>query len=167
MGIGANSYGSAAEAAAMVPQYTASGTFTTGTRPTLVQVEKFIDRVSAMVNTLLAQLGFAIPVTQTDAKLVLDHFVVEEVAELCEAVNRAGRFASERLAGKGRFDVVFGDAVGFLKGQAEGLEALGATRSRDMTFGLAWCDADDAGDGIEPVFDRKWMRQTVTDWDEE
>jgi len=164
--IGANSYGSAAEVAAMVPQYTSSGSFSTATRPTLVQVEKFIDRVFALVNTVLAQLGFAVPVSQADAKLALDHFVVEEVAELCEAVNRAGRFAQGALQSRSRFDIVFDDCLNYLRKYAEGLEALGATRTRDMTYGLSYWDTDDAGDEIEPIFDRKWMRQETTDWDE-
>jgi hypothetical protein len=41
-----------------------------------------------------------------------------------------------------------------LKDNAEGLDALGATRSKDMSFGLGWRDTDDEGEAIEPVFDR-------------
>lgn len=165
MAIGANSYGSVAEAEALVRHFTSSGSFTTSTHPTLLQVETFIDRVSALVNAVLAQLGFEIPVTQADAKLVLDHFVVEEVADLCEAANRAGRFYGEQLRDRSRFRVVFDDCVSFLESQAEGLEALGATRERSLTYGLGFWDADDAGDEIEPIFSRKWMRQQITDWD--
>lgn len=165
MAIGANSYGSASEVAAMVPQYASSGFFTASTRPTLTQVETFIDRVSALLNAVLAQQGFEVPVTQADAKLVLDHFVVEEVADLCEAANRAGRFMQDRVRDRSRFRVVFDDCVSFIESQAEGLESLGTTRDRSLTYGLSHWSSDDAGDDIEPVFSRKWMRQKIIDWD--
>lgn len=167
MAVATNSYGSAAEVAALVPMHTTAGDFDTASRPTLLQVEQFCDRVSAILNALLAEAGFSIPITQTDAKLALDHFVVEEVADLCEAVNRSGRFymPESALRGRGRFRVIMDDAKMFVQVHAEGLESLGATRSRTLTYGLGFRDQDDAGDDIEPVFSRKWMRQQVTDWD--
>jgi len=165
--IGANSYGSLTEVEAFVPQYTSSGLFDSTTRPSLAQVEKLIDRVSALLNTVLARQGFSIPITQADAKLVCDHFVVSEVADLCEAVNRAGRFTTKGLAGRNRFDVILEDCTGFVEAQATGLELLGATRDYSLTQGLGYQATDDAGEEIEPIFSRKWMRQDILDWDTE
>ena len=69
MSIGANSYGSAAGVAALVPRYAnGSGTFATTDRPTLAQVETFIDSVSGILNSILAEAGFQIPVTDDDVK---------------------------------------------------------------------------------------------------
>jgi len=167
MTLATNSYGSVAEVAALVKAYTASGSFTSGTHPTEAQVEKFIDRVSAIVNALLAEAGFDIPVTQDDCVLALDHFVIEEVADLCEAANRSGRFylSSDELRGRGRFRVIMSDAKEFIMTHAEGFEALGATRSKTLTYGLGYQSTDDGGDDLEPIFQRSWMNQDITDWD--
>jgi len=169
MAIGANSYSSVAEVAALTPQFTASGSFSTATRPTTAQVEAFIDRVSAIVNVLLAEEGFSIPISQADAKLALDHFVVEEVADLVESANMAGRFYMDEgeLRSRGRFRVIMGDAEQFISEHSEGIQSLGATRDRSLTYGLSYWATDDAGDEIEPIFSRKMMRQSIVDWDEE
>ena len=167
MAVATNSYGTVAEVAALVRVYTNAGSFDTTTHPTEAQVKKFIDRISAILNALLAEAGFSIPVTQADCVLVLDHFVVEEVADLCEAANRSGRFymPESQLRGRGRFRVILSDAKVFIEVHAEGFEALGATRSRTLTYGLGFWRQDDAGDDIEPIFSRKWMRQQAIDWD--
>jgi len=165
MGIGANSYGSVAEVEALVKRFTASGSFTTGTHPTLAQVEGFIDKVSGLVNVLLTEMGFSIPISQADAKLALDLFVVEEVAALCEAANSSGRFFSEKARETGAFQHIQKDTEAFIEAHAVGFERLGATRGRSVTYGLDYWDADDAGDDIEPIFQREMMGLEITDWD--
>ena len=166
MAIGANSYGSVAEVEALVKRYTASGTFTTGTHPTLAQVEGFIDNVSGVLNVLLAEQGFSIPISQADAKLALDLFVVEEAAALCEAANSSGRFFTDEARAAGTFKMIQKDAEEFISSHAEGLEQLGADRTRHLTYGLDYWSESDAGDDMEPVFQREgWMRQTIIDWD--
>lgn len=168
MSIGANSYGSVVEVAALTPLYaTSSGTYSASTRPTLTQVEKFLDRVSAIVNVLLAEAGFAIPVSDADAKLALDEFVVARAVELCHAANGAGPYApgSEEMRAGSPFRAIVKDAAAFITEHADGLEALGATRSRHLTFGLTCRTTDDAGDDIHPIFQRKMMGNVVEDWD--
>jgi hypothetical protein len=146
MAIGDNSYGSVAEVEALTALYTSDdGEFDATTRPTLTQVEMFIDRVSGVVNTLLAGAGFSIPVTQSDAKLALDGFVVQEVVALVELANGAGPFVmtgNERRGASTPQRLLLADCEAFIEAQAQGLEALGATRARTMTQGL---DADDVG----------------------
>lgn len=153
MSIDANSYGSVAQVAALTPLYaTATGqTFSTATRPTLAQVETFIDQVSAQVNALLAREGFAIPVTQTDAARVLASFVTLEVASWVEYANGAGPFVVDGTQRRSSTParMVLQDAETFIVANAVGLEAMGATRTRTMTSGL---DADD----VEPLWDRDW-----------
>jgi hypothetical protein len=167
MSIATNSYGSIEEIADLAPQYTISGVYTDGTRPTVEAVERFIDRISATLNALLAQAGFAIPVTNADAKLVCDEFVTESVVDLVDAVNRTGRFYRDRLGSKSRWAMIREDAEEFIGEHAAGFEALGAERTYHLTYGLDYNDQDDAGDDIEPIFQRKMMRQTVVDWDTE
>ena len=167
MAIGDNSYGSVAEVAALVGRYTASGSFSDSTRPTSTQVEKLIDRVSGLVNVLLAEQGFAIPVSQADAKLALDDFVVEQAVQLCHAANGAGPYApgSESLRGQSPMKVIMREAEGFIGEHAVGLEFLGATRDRAATYGLQ-CRAEDAGgDELVPPFSREMIGHEIVDWD--
>ena len=153
MAIGANSYGSAAGVAALAPLYaTGTGqTFTTQTRPTLVQVEAFVDQVSGMVNSILAREGFEVPVAQADAKLSLDGFVNLEVAAYVEYANGAGPFVSDgtQLRASTPAMRVLRDAQEFIEANAVGLEALGVTRTRLLTQGLA-------ADEVEPLWDWEW-----------
>jgi len=168
MAIGANSYGTVAEVAAITPQYTSGGSYGASTRPTETQVEKFIDRVSGILNVVLAGEGFGVPVTQADAKLALDEFVVEQAALLCHAANRAGIYApgSEELGGRSPFAAIREEAAEFVRENAAGLERLGATRSRHASYGLACRTEDDAGETIEPTFQREMMGNVIVDWDD-
>jgi hypothetical protein len=170
MAIGANSYGSVAEVEALVPRYaTNSGAFSASTRPTTTQVEKFIDRVSGIVNALLAEQGFDIPVDDTDPKLVLDDFVINQVVQLCHAVNSAGPYApgSQELRNPRQtpFQVMMKEAESFIDNHADGLEQLGATRTRTLTDGLSCRLTDDSGDDLEPPFQWKQFGNEVIDWD--
>ena len=148
-----NVYGTVAEVAALVGRYTSSGEFTSSTRPSKAMVQGFINRISAVVNVLLAEEGFSIPVTQADAKLALDDFVIDQVVQLCHAANGAGPYApgSESLRGS-PMKVVLREAEAFIGAHAAGLEALGATRSRSLTFGLQCREEDDSGDALVPAF---------------
>jgi len=168
MSIRANSYGSVAEIAALARRYTNAGAFDATTRPMLAEVEKLIDRVSSLVNVLLAEEGFTIPVSQTDAKLAIDDFVTAQVVQLCHAANGAGPLASgsdELRDGKTPFAIITEEASAFINDHAAGLEALGAARVSSLTTGLACRTIDDAGEEIVPFFQRKQLGNVVTDWD--
>ena len=125
-------------------------------------------RISAVVNVLLAEAGFDIPVRQADARLALDEFVVAQVVELCHAANGAGPYApgSDEMRAGSPFRVIVKEAAEFIEKHAGGLEALGAARSRRLTHGLGCRTEDDAGDEIHPMFQRKMMGHLVVDWDE-
>ncbi len=165
MPLGPNSYGSVAEVEALTPRWTAGGTYTAASRPMLAQVEKFIDRVSGILNVLLAEQGFTIPVSQVDAKLALDQFVVAQTSDLCGYVNSAGRFFQDKNLGTSPWSAIFKEAEDFISEHADGLGLLGATRVRAGVTGLATLLTDDAGNPIEPFFDRKQFGNRVTDWD--
>ena len=168
MAIGANSYGSVAEVAALCKRYTAAGSFGETTNPTSTQVEGMIDRVSGIVNVLLAEAGFAVAVSQADAKLALDDFVVNQVVQLVGAANSAGIYApgSEALRKTTPGQIILKEAQAFIGEHAAGFQALGATRTRDLTYGLACRTEDDAGETIEPVFQRAMIGNVVVDWDD-
>jgi hypothetical protein len=170
MAIDDNSYGSVAEVAALTLRYAgegAAGTYDATTRPTEAQVEAFVDRVSGILNVLLAQAGFEIPVSQADAKLALDDFVVDHVVQLCHAANGSGPYApgAESLRGRRPRQAILEEAYEFVDRFASGLELLGATRDRNLTDGLACREEDAAGDELMPFFDRHQMDNEVPEWD--
>lgn len=161
-------YGSVGDVAALVPQYTSGGSFSTSSRPTSAQVGRFLERISALVNVILAQNGFTTPVEQEDALAALSEFVIEQVVQLAHAANRAGVFApgSERLkGGETPFSIILEDAQTFVEEKATGLEALGVVRERGLTDGLAVRTADDGGREIVAPFQRRQMGNVIEDWD--
>ncbi len=163
MAIADNSYGSVDEVAALTRRYTnKSAAYDATTTPTITQVEKFIDRLSGRLNVMLAEAGFVTPVSQPDAKLALDDFVVTEVVDYCHWVNSAGRFMNtKRLRGKTPAAVVDGEAADFIQLHAVGFSELGATRTRKLTYGMTYRDTDDNGDTIKPMFQRSAFNWTI------
>ncbi len=150
MAIGANSYGATGDVAILVPRYATAGVVFDGTtRPTLTAVEKQIDQVSGLCNSMLAQAGFKTPVSQADAKLALDIFVNEEVAAIVEGINGSGRFGpTTKEPGRSRFAIILDDLKDFIQANAGGFENLGAERSKS-TLSIGYSDAD-----YEPLFTR-------------
>ena len=168
MAIGANSYGDTGEIAALVPRYAdPGGVFVATTRPTLLQVESIVDQVSAIVNSMMAQQGFDVPVTQADAKLMLDYFVNEEVASIVEGINGSGRFGPsvKRRGASGRFALVVEDVQMFLETNAVGIERLGVTRTYDPIAGISFKGIDNSGNDTIPLFQVKAFGNRVIDWD--
>jgi hypothetical protein len=152
----------------LTPRYAnQSGTFDTTTRPTLAQVEAYIDQVSGIVNSYLAQAGFSVPVTQPDVTLALTMFVQEEVAAVAEGVNGSGRFGpTTNTPGKrGRFAVLTEDARTFIEGQAFGFELLGAERKSGIADSIAFRETDQSGNLVAPIFEREAFGNEFKEWD--
>ena len=167
MAILTNSYGDPAEVAIMVPRYNnGSNVFDASTRPTLLQVESFCDQVSAVLNAILAQNGFDVPVTDSDAVLMLDLFVNQEVAAIAEGVNSLGRFGptQKQSGGKGRWTIMMDDAADFVEKMAHGIEAMGASRTENIT--IQFGDTDASGDPVTPLFQVEGFGYTRTNWDQ-
>lgn len=160
MAVGANSYGSAADVAALVPRYTSSGSFLTTTRPTLAQVESWIDSTSATLNVILARSGFAVPISQTDAKAACAAIVTEVVAELCHAANTTGRFFTDKALERGQspMRVLRQEMADWVEMQAPGLESLGASRTTSLMGGAAY------NTDATPIFQRAGFGNTFEDW---
>lgn len=156
MAVGANSYCDASLVASLVPRYAdTNNAFTTSTRPTLVQVEKYIDEVSGILNTMLSSAGFQVPITQEDIKLALSFFVSEEVAAICEGINGSGRFGpTANSPAKSRFNEVMKDTASFVKMNAVGFERLGAIRLFSETSGIGFRDTSASGKATFPLFQR-------------
>jgi len=157
MTVGTRSYGSAEEVAALTRRFTANGSYTTSTIPTLTQVESFIDTVSAWINNSLARNGFAVPVTQADVKLILAGMAVEAVGDLVQAANSAGRFFTEKALERGLepYRTLRREISDSIDQQAAGFEALGAQRAEGKLGQIAFRDSDEDGNKVEPLFQRK------------
>ena len=167
MTIGGNSYGSVAEVQALTARYLSSGAFTTATRPTLAQVETWIDNASATLNVMLAKAGFSIPIADTDAKAACGQIVVEVVVDMCHAANSTGRFFTERALEKGLspMKVLRQDMADWVEAMAAGLELLGATRTYSALSGIAYRDTDNSGDATFPIFQRESFGNVFDDSD--
>lgn len=168
MAIGASSYGTLAGVGVLVPRFSGNGAFAATTRPALASVENWIDQVSAMMNGMLAQEGFAIPVADADAVNICLGFVEAEVAAMVNGVNGSGRFgptAKEKGNKRGRYAILLDDVKAFIEGNAYGLESLGATRTNHVTSGIGYRDTDESGNETFPIFQRKGFGNTFIDWD--
>lgn len=154
--IGANSYGSKAGVASLVPRYadpTETDGWTASTDPTDTEVANWIDEVSALVNSMLSERGFDVPVTQDDVKKMLGMFVNEEVASIVLGTKGSGRFAPQSgdQAGKGssRFGRIMKDFEGYLKRNRYGMIKLGVTSESD------WASVDSSFEsGDTPLISR-------------
>jgi hypothetical protein len=143
--------------AALVPNtYLSGSTFTATTRPTLTQVERWIDTASATLNSLLAKAGFRIPISQADAKMSCDQIIAEIVTELCHAKNNTGRFFTDRALERGvaPMKVLRQEMADWVEANAVGLANLGATRLIPDAGQVAFRDTDESGDEIHPIFQR-------------
>lgn len=167
MTLGANSYGSVADVAALTQNWTVSGTFSTTTSPTLAQVEGFIDQVSGIMNVALAREGFSIPVTQADAVLAIKSIVVQLAADLVQAAHLSGRFFSERALDRGISPMmqIRKDINDWIQENAAGLEQLTATREATNVNEIGFRSANEGGDEISPIFQREAFGNLFDNWD--
>jgi hypothetical protein len=168
MTTGANSYGSAADVAALTSLYTINGSYTTATIPTLANVEGWIDQVSATMNSALAAQGFVVPVTQADAVLAIKSFVVEAVTDLAHAANSAGRYYTDAALQRGDSPMagVRRGIMAWVEMFAAGLGELGAARTGDTSMGdIGFRDTDNSGNATAPIFQRSAFGNTFEDWD--
>ncbi len=160
------SYGSPDDVAALVGRYTNSGVFDDTTRPTLEQLERYIDRISGITNVYLAEKGFTVPVTQTDAKLALDELVNQAVVELCHVTNSAGRFFTDRrLKKQNPLRVIREEIANWVELHDTGLENIGVARGTGLAGQIAYRDTDESGDATAPIFQREAFGNSIKDWD--
>jgi hypothetical protein len=168
MAVSVRSYGTAAGVAAYVGVFTASGVFSTATKPTLLQVESWIDQVSALLNTALAKRGFTVPITQADAVLAAKSLVEQLTSDLAQAANSSGRFFSERNLERGvsNWAIIRNDISNWVEEYASGLEELGVSRGAPTATEIGFRGSDNAGNEVTPIFQRSQHGNRFTDWDQ-
>jgi hypothetical protein len=165
MALSASSYGTVAGVAAYVAHLlpTSKTTFDATTRPTITQVEAFLDQQSAKLNAWLAMSGYSTPVTAVGAVTVLSNFANLGAAGLCELTQRAAGVEAEGTNQReNKFLAEFKEAEAFITTGA--LAALGAGRvnAGPGVAGLSVGGRTRGGGRLVPMFTRTSFGQNPT-----
>ena len=157
MTLHANSYGSVDGVARYVRRLTVAGVFTESTRPTLADVEAFLDEQSAVLNGWIAEAGYTVPVTQTDAAMALGRYANIGAAGLCELTQAAAGYGQDgEDTRENRFLAEFAKAEAWIKSGALG--GLGVTQT-SLGSGLAGLRVG----GKQPIFRRSMFGNQTQD----
>lgn len=161
-------YGTAAGVASYCTVYTKNGAWDNTTRPTLLTVEGWLTQVSHMLDVALGAQGFVTPLTDTEAVSAATMIVEQLVSDLAKGANNTGRFFSENAlkSGVSFWKVITTDINNWVEMYAPGLEELGAQRGDANVFNIAAREYDEAGDAVNPIFQRKGFGNTFQNWDE-
>ena len=168
MALRADSYGSLAEIEALTRHMMQGQSgFNSTTRPTITEVEKFVDRASAQLNVALEGAGLSSPLNTTTANttavLAADDWTVTQTAKYVESTRRgAGSRSPEGVLLSGISDLST-KAIKFVESHALGWKRMGVTEDHRMSEGLTFtgltvqadrADPDDSG-LVQPAFKRK------------
>lgn len=137
--------------------------FNDRTRPTAVELEKFIDRASGLLNTALAGEGIAVPVSNTTAKLACDDWVTMRAAEYVELTQRGTGYSDGEGSRTASLRNLSGMAAAWASEMRLGFLRLGVTQSAGLSQGLQFTALDaqgersdpDDGDLEQPLFRRR------------
>lgn len=129
------SYGAVANVAALAGAWTNNGEFlddgqyTTATRPSLNQVETWLEQMSGVIDLALATEGFVTPLTETTAIAAVAPIIEGVVKDLCEAANSVGRFFTKTAIERGISPIraVSKELNEWVKNNAVGLRTMGVT----------------------------------------
>jgi len=147
-----DSYGTVVEVTAFTAHLLDGATaFNSTTRPTVTQIEKFIDRASSYVNIALNTNGFTTPVTNTTAVLMLDDWVVNQAVVYTELTQRGAGFNEEEGSRTASFRSLGTSAMKFVDDNSLGLKRLGVTAGYKLSDGLAFTALDDQDERSDPI----------------
>ena len=146
--------------------------FNSTTRPSLTEVEKFIDRASGVLNNALLAAGFAPSsvIANSTAKLACDDWVTMRGADYVELTQRGTGYSEDDGSRIKAFRSLYSDAAQFVKMIRPGLVEGGITQSAKLSDGLqftgltAQVDRTDPDDKTleQPLFTRSQFDDTST-----
>lgn len=183
MAIRADSYASVAEVLAFTRHLLdGQSNFNSTTRPTLTEVEKFIDRCSGILNIALSAGGFAPSAitANSTAKLSCDDYVATRGSEYVEVTQRGVGFSGDEGSRTTVLHRLHGDAADFVKLMGAGFSNLSISRSVAMSRGLTFTGMDAESERADPddstkeqpkftrnLFDNRTGRAANDQWDED
>lgn len=122
------------------------------TRPTLTEIEKFIDRVSAVLNNAISGAGFS-PSTiygNAVAKLACDDWVTIKAAMYVEMTQRGTGYTAEEGSRIGAFLKIYDDAKAFVEAMTPGWQNTSLVPAVSMSEGLAFTAIDAQDQRADP-----------------
>jgi len=139
MAIDDNSYSNIADIVAVTRHLLDGGvSYTPNTKPTLIEVEAFIDDVSSDLNDAIASHGFTVPISTAGPKRSCDLWVRSKVAALVELTQRGTGFDGEEDSRYGSLWNLFDEAYEWVAKRADGWKAQGVTTTEDSSDSLAY-----------------------------
>ena len=145
MAIRADSYSSTGEVKAFTRHLLAGQTnFNTTTRPSLTDLEKFIDRASGVLNVALSQSGFR-PAdfrVNTTAKLIGDDWVTNQAVKYAELTQRGTGYNEQDGSRIASFNGLYKAAADFINANKLGLQRIGVTQTYKLSDGLQFTGLD-------------------------
>lgn len=154
MTIRADSYSSTDEIKAFTRHLLAGQSgFNSTTRPTLTEMEKFIDRVSGVLNVALSQAGFRPSDFRSNstAKLMGDDWVTTQAVKYTELTQRGTGYSEgdgSRIAG---FSGLYKAAADFINDNRLGIQRLGVSQSYSQSQGLQYTGLESQNIRTDPA----------------
>lgn len=167
MALSASSYGSVTEVLAYVRHLLTDGaqTFSVSTRPTLAEVERFLDRRSARINAVLARAGYRWPVTtpQTAVDVLADIAVKGAAGDAELTMRHSGMRPDGENDREYEFLKEFNEGLLWIGGPE--FAALGAPQDNPSSAiaGAKFGGATRGGQALRPVFGRTSFGNSPTD----
>lgn len=153
MALRADSYSSTAEVTAFVHHLLdGQSAINSTTRPSITELEKFIDRASGVLNVALANKGFdpaAVRVNST-AKLMCDDWVTMQASMYAEMTQRGTGFSDAQGSRTSYFKGLYKDAETFVDVNKLGIERLGVSQKNPLSAGLAFTGMDAQAQRSDP-----------------
>jgi len=153
MAIRTDSFSSANEVTAFTRHLLAGqSAYNSTTRPTLTEVEKFIDRASGVLNAAIAREGFAPSAVYANstAKLACDDYVAQEAAKQVEMTQRGVGYSSQEGSRVSAFNMKRKSAYEFISEQKLGFIRLGIAQNYKVSDGLAFTGLDAQDERSDP-----------------
>ena len=153
MAIRADSYGSRDEVTAYIRHLLDGQTSLNHlTRPTITEVEKFIDRASGILNMSFRNAGFAPSAitANSTAKLLADDWVVNRAAAMAELTQRGTGFDGKEGSRTAGLLSLNGDADEYVKSIALGLKREGIAVGNPVHQGLTFTAFDKDSERSDP-----------------
>lgn len=116
------------------------GNFSSETKPTLAQVQSWLDDASALMNVEFAKCGFPTPITNTVILTILDPIAEYRAAAEAESIRNiestSWENASDETKPKHWMDLYTAAMKGLTAERCLALEILGLDRTKDLSDGL-------------------------------